>query len=266
MDGMRIYCDSSKTDDTYVTNCVFNTIDHDCFQMWDASNWHISDCTMNVKSNCGIRLANCQNCVAEYNTFYTEKQNSGNGGIQLQGTLNSILIKWNVFHDLTFDGDGRGIYEDEDGAYGTVTIKNNVFYNCPSGAVVTNHLTVGKLNNVYAKKVFDWTSQGYGASAIPKETSKNTSGINQSKPVANFRSNVISGKAPLTVKFADKSTRSPTSWLWNFGDRSTSTIQNPIHKNPIHKYSKAGKYTVSLTVKNKAGSNTKTMTHYIKVK
>ena len=80
-------------------------------------------------------------------------------------------------------------------------------------------------------------------------------------PVAAFYAPPISEKAPLTVTFTDKSTGSPTSWSWNFGDKSTSTA-----KNPVHKYSKAGKYTVSLTVKNAAGSNSITKSGYITVK
>jgi tripartite motif-containing protein 71 len=79
-------------------------------------------------------------------------------------------------------------------------------------------------------------------------------------PVANFASNVTSGKVPLTVTFKDKSTGSPTSWRWSFGDGSVKTSQNPAHT-----YSKAGSYTVKLTVTNTAGSNTTTKTNYIKV-
>jgi len=80
------------------------------------------------------------------------------------------------------------------------------------------------------------------------------------KPVANFTSSVTSGKAPLKVAFTDKSTGSPTSWKWDFGDGSKSYLQNPTHK-----YSKAGIYTVNLTVKNAIGRNTVTKTEYIKV-
>jgi PKD repeat protein len=80
-------------------------------------------------------------------------------------------------------------------------------------------------------------------------------------PSAAFSASPVSGKAPLTVRFTDKSTGSPVSWSWNFGDKSTSTARNPAHK-----YSKAGKYTVSLTVKNTAGSNSSTKSGYITVK
>ena len=81
-----------------------------------------------------------------------------------------------------------------------------------------------------------------------------------SKPVAAFSGSPTSGKAPLNVKFTDKSTGIPASWYWTFGDGSKSYLQNPVHK-----YSKAGVYTVSLTVKNAAGRGTVTKTGYIKV-
>ncbi|AKB82590.1 Chitin binding protein [Methanosarcina barkeri 3] len=80
------------------------------------------------------------------------------------------------------------------------------------------------------------------------------------KPVADFTSSVTSGKAPINIAFSDTSTETPIKWQWNFGDGTTSTQQNPIHK-----YSKAGTYTVNLTVTNAAGSNTATKTNYIKV-
>lgn len=51
----------------------------------------------------------------------------------------------------------------------------------------------------------------------------------------------------------------PTSWEWNFGDNSKSFDGWKT----THKYTKAGTYTVSLKVKNAAGSNT--ITKYITV-
>jgi len=84
--------------------------------------------------------------------------------------------------------------------------------------------------------------------------------MSDKKPIAAFSASPTSGKAPLTVAFTDKSTGSPTKWKWSFGDGTSSTS-----KNPKHKYSKAGKYTVKLTATNAAGSNTVTKTNYIKV-
>ena len=64
----------------------------------------------------------------------------------------------------------------------------------------------------------------------------------------------------LRVSFTDTSTNSPTSWLWNFGDGSTSTAQNPVHD-----YTTVGTYTVALTATNSAGSNTATKTGAVSV-
>jgi len=79
-------------------------------------------------------------------------------------------------------------------------------------------------------------------------------------PVAAFNATPTSGDSPLEVSFTDESTGSPTSWKWSFGDGKYSRKQNPVHT-----YSKAGNYTVSLTVKNADGSNTTTKSDYITV-
>lgn len=59
----------------------------------------------------------------------------------------------------------------------------------------------------------------------------------------NFQSN------ELVTNFTDNSTNSPTSWLWNFGDGTTSTLQNPNHT-----YALPGTYTVCLTASSICGS------------
>ncbi|MDR2855334.1 MAG: PKD domain-containing protein, partial [Methanomicrobiales archaeon] len=58
------------------------------------------------------------------------------------------------------------------------------------------------------------------------------------KPIADFKGVPQSGVAPLTVLFTDLSLNEPTSWLWNFGDDSTSTEQNPSYT-----YTAPGTYT-----------------------
>lgn len=79
-------------------------------------------------------------------------------------------------------------------------------------------------------------------------------------PVAAFSAAPLTGAYPLSVKFTDNSTNSPTSWLWNFGDGMTSTLQNPSHT-----YQTSGSYNVSLTAINNFNSNTLTKTNYINV-
>jgi len=81
-----------------------------------------------------------------------------------------------------------------------------------------------------------------------------------SPPVAALAASPTSGNTPLNVTFIDKTTGIPTSWIWNFGDGSNSTLQNPTHT-----YLKVGNYTVTLTADNIAGSNTTIKTNYIEV-
>lgn len=75
-------------------------------------------------------------------------------------------------------------------------------------------------------------------------------------PVSSFTMNVSSGVIPLIVQFTNTSTNSPTSYLWSFGDgSSTSTLQNPSHT-----FTSIGTFTVTLTTTNNSGSNSITHT------
>jgi PKD repeat protein len=79
-------------------------------------------------------------------------------------------------------------------------------------------------------------------------------------PVANFSATPLSGAAPLGVAFTSLSTGTITSGLWDFGDGTTSTVQNPGKL-----YTSPGTYTVSLTVSGPGGSDTETKVGYITV-
>ena len=79
-------------------------------------------------------------------------------------------------------------------------------------------------------------------------------------PVADFSADKVGGCSPIVVNFTDRSTGSPTSWSWDFGNGSTSTRQNPSTT-----YFTPGTYTVTLTVTNANGSNTIVRTDYITV-
>jgi PKD repeat protein len=78
--------------------------------------------------------------------------------------------------------------------------------------------------------------------------------------IADFDSDVTCGYAPLTVNFNDTSEGEPTSWNWDFGDGTNSTVENPVHT-----YCHSGKYDITLTVTNEMGSNTTIKDDYISV-
>jgi PKD repeat protein len=80
-------------------------------------------------------------------------------------------------------------------------------------------------------------------------------------PTAGFSARATSGCAPLAVQFKDLSVAGDNplvSWLWDFGDGTTSTQQNPSHM-----YA-AGLWTVTLTVTDEHGcTDTEVKTQYI---
>lgn len=80
------------------------------------------------------------------------------------------------------------------------------------------------------------------------------------QPQADFISNKQSGCSPLTVQFTSTSTGNPVTYLWDFGNGNTSTLQNPGAN-----FITPGTYTISLTVSNASGNHTRVKTAFITV-
>ena len=77
-------------------------------------------------------------------------------------------------------------------------------------------------------------------------------------PEAGFSSSASSGPSPLTVAFTDGSRGNPSAWDWDFGDGTRATSRNPLHT-----YSRPGRYRVRLTVSNPSGSDTVRPARYV---
>ena len=73
-------------------------------------------------------------------------------------------------------------------------------------------------------------------------------------PTASFNAAAVSS-CDLEFNFTDNSTNVPQNWLWDFGDGTSSTLQNPSHTYPA-----SGTYTVKLVVSNTVGSDSTTQT------
>ncbi len=104
------------------------------------------------------------------------------------------------------------------------------------------------------------TLTAIGPGGTDSRTRPNYVTVTEAPPVAEFSGSPTEGVDPLSVVFTDFSTGTITSWLWNFGDASTSTGQEPTHV-----YTVVGTYTVSLTVTGPAGSDGETKVDYISV-
>ena len=74
--------------------------------------------------------------------------------------------------------------------------------------------------------------------------------VNTSPSIA-FNASPLQGCAPLNVSFVDKSlpgSGNITNWIWDFGDGTTDSLQNPVHA-----YSVSDTFDVTLSVKNSNG-------------
>jgi hypothetical protein len=65
---------------------------------------------------------------------------------------------------------------------------------------------------------------------------------------------------PLIARFLETSSGGATSWLWQFGDGTTSTARHPVHR-----YAQPGDYAVSLTAASATSRSTTTVTQRIPV-
>jgi len=80
-------------------------------------------------------------------------------------------------------------------------------------------------------------------------------------PVAAFTAAPTNGWSPLTVNFTNASTNA-ASYVWNFGDGTTSTSVNPVH---TYTATNSGPYTVTLQAINYGVTNSKTIFNCIHV-
>ncbi len=79
-------------------------------------------------------------------------------------------------------------------------------------------------------------------------------------PIADFDADPKEGQLPLSVAFYDESKGDVLTYLWDFGDGTTSSEPQPVHE-----YNDNGKFSVKLTVKGRTTSDTQTKQDLIKV-
>jgi PKD repeat protein len=111
-------------------------------------------------------------------------------------------------------------------------------------------------NTTYYARAFatNILGSGYGNQVIF------TTKISTQPPIANFTASKTTINKGESIQFTDQSTNNPTSWLWDFGDGTNNTSQNPLKI-----YSQTGTYTISLKATNTFGINQVIKANYIKV-
>lgn len=146
--------------------------------------------------------------------------------------------------------------------YGCPSFPSVSCSNGPNGDMWMNYMDYTDDRCMYmftnGQKSRSWTLFNAGGSRASLVTSLGCQALN-SPPNANFSADVTSSCTGV-VKFTDASTNGATSWNWNFGDGTTSTLQSPTHI-----YTANGTYTVTLTATNQYGSDNQVFTNYINI-
>ncbi|MDD1703570.1 MAG: DUF2341 domain-containing protein, partial [Methanoregula sp.] len=161
-------------------------------------------------------------------SFGTSKLSDGWNSANLTAIYLASVNGIYTFHGQTLDpGTPQGAY------FGTNTWD------------ITGLLTAGQDSTLGYTR---YNSSTYFKIPLALMSVRYTGNATYNPPVAKFSTTQTS--TPLTVKFTDESTNSPTNWSWNFGDGNTSAETNPVHTFPG-----IGTYPVNLTVSNSAGTS-----------
>lgn len=183
----------------------------------------------------------------------------GGGGSTQDGGLGTTTVSGAGGNGTLSNITGTPTYYAAGGAGGLYTL-GTVGY-CPQGSSSSCGPAAPGIDGVGGGAVGGGTGSGYtnhgGSGTVILKYSASVT-----PPLANFIGNPVSGDKPLAVQFTDTSTNTTpiSSWLWNFGDGINSTLQNPLHT-----YSNAGTYNVSLYILNSLGNNTTLKNNYITV-
>ena len=160
----------------------------------------------------------------------------------VEGNLPDIPVRWVIFNPLDAD---QAFIATELGVWSTDNLdgENTVWETTNSGLanIRVNMLQTRTSDNLILAAT-------YGRGMFTAHVG----------PVAFFHSDKQEVYPNEPISFIDSSFYA-TSWLWDFGDGTTS-----IEQNPVHAYTTWGTYTVTLSVNN--GYNTEVKTNYIKIK
>ena len=174
--------------------------------------------------------------IIPFTTLYADAPVADFSATPLSGTAPLSV----TFTDLSTESPFFWVWKFGDGTPDNINQNPTYIFTIPGVYTITLSVVNGEGNDTETKT--DYIT----VTAVP------------TPPVAAFSGTPVYGDYSLTITFTDASTNIPTSWLWNFGDDSTSILQSPNHT-----YNLADTFTVTLTVTNAFGSDDEVKTNYV---
>jgi len=143
-----------------------------------------------------------------------------------------------------------------------------VFEKDAGGAGIWGQAAILSASDMVNRSGFGWSVACSGKTVVVGAPDAYSSGnirsgqayVFEPSLMASFSAKPTIGTTPLSVTFSDTSTGRITGWLWDFGDGSTATDQNPVHT-----YHIPGAYDVNLSVTDSSGRVSMKKSGYISV-
>lgn len=171
-------------------------------------------------------------------TSVWETTNGGTTWTSVEGNLPDMPIWWVIFNPNNSD---QAMLATETGVWTTDDLNGTATDWSPASTGMPN-VSTRMLQIRSSDRLVLAATHGRGLFSTDVFTS----------PTAEFFANKTVSYVGAPIQFSDASYKA-TSWSWNFGDATTSTL-----KNPVKSYSTPGPKTVTLTINNGAASVTKT--------
>ena len=182
--------------------------------------------------------------VSQSNKIW-ESQDGGVNWTDISSTYSGPHINY-ILHSSNnkalYIGSDKGVYSSNDSIISWTSFNNSTMPN-----TIVQRLEIQPITNVIYAATY---GRGLWKMKLPVV----------SVPLANFKLMGDTFSCDGGVDFLDLSHLLPSSWQWDFGDGNTS-----IQQNPVHTYSQGGQYTVTLTVSNNIGSDSKTINSIVTV-
>jgi PKD repeat protein len=219
--------DGNKTITLTVTDSVGNTASY-------TQDFYIDQyCTYQIPATGNLTIDKCSGKLFDDGGALNYSNNSL-GSVTITSTgaasvnLNFVSFNFENNYDYLKIYDGPTTSSPLIGSYTGVALPNNGYITSTTGSITIEQSTDSDVN----ESGFELNWQCNMANTMPSVSFAVKDSVS------------CSGE----VKFFDASSNGPTSWLWDFGDGTTSTLQNPTHH-----YTSNGFYHVKLVASNSFG-------------